>query len=107
MQDTAAASRRAVARRSPQVAALTDSVSSRTIQVQGYEPKPDENMNPWTNEVAPDYFRTLGMPLVLGREFTERDVDGAPLVAIVNEIVRAATTSAPRIPSAAASAGAR
>ena len=64
---------------------LTDSVSSRTVQVQGYETKPDENMNPWTNEVAPDHFRTMGMPLVLGREFTERDAEGAPLVGIVNE----------------------
>jgi predicted permease len=68
-----------------QVPALTGSASSRTIQVQGYEPKPDENMNPWTNEVAPDYFRTMGMPLIAGREFTERDAEGAPLVAIVNE----------------------
>jgi predicted permease len=68
-----------------QVPALTGSASSRTIQVQGYEPKPDENMNPWTNEVAPDYFRTMRMPLIIGREFNERDVDGAPLVAIVNE----------------------
>ena len=68
-----------------QVPALTGSASSRTIQVQGYEPKPDENMNPWTNEIAPDYFRTMGMPLIAGREFTERDVEGAPLVAVVNE----------------------
>ena len=42
-------------------------------------------MNPWTNEVAPDYFRTMGMPLVVGREFNERDAAGAPLVGIVNE----------------------
>ena len=68
-----------------QVAALTDSVSSRTVQVQNYTSKPDEDMNPWTNEVAPDYFRTLGMPLLMGREFNERDVEGAPAVAIVNE----------------------
>lgn len=68
-----------------QVAALTDSVSVRTIQVQNYTPKPDEDMNPWTNEVAPDYFRTVGMPLLMGREFNERDVAGAPRVAIVNE----------------------
>jgi predicted permease len=68
-----------------QVAALTGSASSRTVQVQGYEPKPDENMNPWTNEIAPDYFKTMGMPLVMGREFDDRDVAGAPLVAIVNE----------------------
>ena len=62
-----------------------DRHASRTVQVQGYEPKPDENMNPWTNEVAPDYFSTMGIPLVMGREFSERDGDGAPLVAIVNE----------------------
>jgi predicted permease len=68
-----------------QVPMLTGNVASRTVQVQGYEPKPDENLNPWTNEVGPDYFRTTGMPLVAGREFTERDVEGAPLVAIVNE----------------------
>jgi predicted permease len=68
-----------------QVAALTGSASSRTIQVQGYQQKPDENMNPWTNEIAPDYFRTMAMPLVIGREFDERDAEGAPLVAIVNE----------------------
>lgn len=68
-----------------QVPALTGSASSRTIEVQGYERKPDENMNPWTNEVGPDYFRTMAMPLIAGREFTERDVAGAPLVAVVNE----------------------
>jgi len=68
-----------------QIPALTGSASSRTIQVQGYEPKQDENMNPWTNEIAPDYFRTMKMPLLLGREFSEGDAEGAPLVAIVNE----------------------
>ena len=64
---------------------LSDSVSSRTVQVQGYQTKPDENMNPWTNDVAPDHFRTMGIPLVLGREFTDRDGADAPLVGIVNE----------------------
>jgi predicted permease len=68
-----------------QVPALTGSASSRTIQVQGYEPKPDENLNPWTNEIAPDYFKTMGLPLIAGREFTESDGEGTPQVAIVNE----------------------
>jgi predicted permease len=68
-----------------QVPILTGNASSRTVQVLGYEPKQDENMNPWNNEVGTDYFRTMGMPLVVGREFNDRDVAGAPLVAVVNE----------------------
>jgi predicted permease len=37
------------------------------------------------NAVYPDYFRTLGIPILRGREFTFRDVAGAPGVAIVNQ----------------------
>jgi predicted permease len=37
------------------------------------------------NYVGPDFFRTLGIPLLAGREFTTADAAGAPLVAIVNE----------------------
>jgi putative ABC transport system permease protein len=35
--------------------------------------------------VTPDYFRTLGIQIVRGREFTSDDADTAPRVAIVNE----------------------
>jgi len=34
---------------------------------------------------SPDYFRTLGIPLLLGRRFTDADNAQGPLVAIVNE----------------------
>jgi predicted permease len=37
------------------------------------------------NFVSPDYFRTIGLPLVAGRAFAASDRAGAPLVAIVNE----------------------
>jgi predicted permease len=37
------------------------------------------------NSVGPDYFRTFGIPLIAGREFTARDTAGAPKVAIINE----------------------
>ncbi|MBL8136120.1 MAG: ABC transporter permease [Acidobacteria bacterium] len=66
-------------------AVLIGNVAARTVQVQGYAPQQGEDMNPWTNEVGPDYFRTLGIALVAGRGFTARDVDGAPRVAVVNE----------------------
>jgi putative ABC transport system permease protein len=36
--------------------------------------------------ISPDYFRTLGIPLVKGRPFTGADSEGAPRVAIVNEV---------------------
>jgi len=36
------------------------------------------------NHVAPDYFRTLGIPLLQGGDFTNRDRTGAPGVAIVS-----------------------
>ncbi len=35
--------------------------------------------------VSASYFRTLGIPLVLGRAFTDRDTTAAPPVCIVNE----------------------
>lgn len=32
-----------------------------------------------------DFLRTLGIPLLSGREFTRADIEGAPKVAIVNQ----------------------
>jgi putative ABC transport system permease protein len=37
------------------------------------------------NVVTPDYFRTLQVPVVRGRDFTDRDRIDAPFVAIINE----------------------
>src|SRR4029453_1166130 len=34
--------------------------------------------------VSPDYFRTLGIPLIQGRTFADQDREPAPAVAIVN-----------------------
>jgi predicted permease len=37
------------------------------------------------NRIAPDYFRTLGIPILEGREFTDQDRMGTSPVAILNE----------------------
>jgi putative ABC transport system permease protein len=37
------------------------------------------------NVIGPAFFRTLGVPIATGRDFTDQDADGAPPVAIVNE----------------------
>ncbi|HEV2985838.1 MAG TPA: ABC transporter permease, partial [Vicinamibacterales bacterium] len=36
-------------------------------------------------QISPDYFKTMEMPLVSGRSFTERDNQAAPRVAVINE----------------------
>ena len=37
------------------------------------------------NDVGPDYFRTMGIPILAGREFVASDRKGSPEVAILNE----------------------
>jgi macrolide transport system ATP-binding/permease protein len=65
------------------------SFSSTPIAVDGYQPPPEEQPTVQYNEVGPDYFATLGIPLVSGREFTRADDDKAALVAVVNETMAA------------------
>jgi putative ABC transport system permease protein len=55
------------------------------VSVEGFPAGPDTDMNSRYNEIGPGYFRTLGVPLISGREFTRADTFGAPKVAIVNE----------------------
>ena len=67
------------------VALMDGSDTSSTVLVQGYQAKEDENMNPGLNMVGPDFFTTLGIPLLRGREILDSDRMGAPKVAVVNE----------------------
>lgn len=55
------------------------------VRVEEYEVPPGASNLVGFNMVAPRYFETLATPLSSGREFTWRDADGAPRVAIVNE----------------------
>ena len=68
-----------------EVALMTDSHNSSTVAVEGYEPKDGENVNPDVNRVGPQFFATLDIPLLAGRDFSGADRAEAPKVAIVNE----------------------
>ena len=67
------------------VALIDGSSWGTSVQVQGFENGPDIDSGSRYNEVGIDYYRTLKMPLIAGREFTAADSLGAPEVAIVNE----------------------
>ncbi|MCH9647583.1 MAG: ABC transporter permease [Deltaproteobacteria bacterium] len=55
------------------------------VSVQGFDAGPDTDTHASFNEVGPDFFSTLGIPLLAGREFDVSDDLGAQQVAIVNE----------------------
>ena len=52
---------------------------------EGYVPKPHESLEVRRASVTAGYFQTMKIPLIEGREFTSRDADDAPRVAIVDE----------------------
>jgi predicted permease len=56
-----------------------------TVTVEGYTTKQGEWVDPHMQFVSTGYFATLGVPVLAGRDFTERDDKGAPQVAIVNQ----------------------
>src|SRR5437899_1284737 len=49
------------------------------------EPKPSEPQQSGYSQVSPNYFPTMGIPLLRGRHFDNHDTVDAPFVAIVNE----------------------
>jgi len=57
----------------------------REIAVEGHIFRPGEDDTTLINAIAPGYFRVTGTPILLGRDFAERDESSANHVAIVNE----------------------
>jgi predicted permease len=46
---------------------------------------PGKSLDMYRHKISPGYFSTLGIPIVLGRDFSGQDLEGAPKVAIVNQ----------------------
>jgi len=64
---------------------LADSNWNSSVAVEGFQAGPDTDTTAAVNRIAPQYFRTLGVPLIAGREFTRADALTTPKVAVVNE----------------------
>ncbi len=56
-----------------------------TVNVENYQPREGEDMNPYSNLVSPDYFKTMQMPIVAGRDFNEHDNLKSGNVGIINQ----------------------
>ena len=67
------------------VAVFAGNSWGNNVMVEGFEAGPDTNRNSRFNRVGPGYYRTLGIPVLAGREFTESDDRESPQVVIVNE----------------------
>jgi predicted permease len=61
--------------------------SDFTVRIDGYTPAPNEELSVYFNRVGSDYLRTMGIAIVAGRDFTDRDTADIPDVGIVNETI--------------------
>ncbi|HEV7395589.1 MAG TPA: ABC transporter permease [Pyrinomonadaceae bacterium] len=52
---------------------------------EGHEPSGDEAPQAEMKVISPGYFQSMGMPLAQGRDFQEADIDGTPLVAVIDQ----------------------
>ncbi len=63
---------------------LEDNEWDSSMSVEGFSPaKPNEHAQPFMNQIGPNYFATLGVPVVAGRDFNindNRDVKHGPEV---------------------------
>ena len=57
---------------------------TRDIEIEGYVARPKEDLRFLINPIASDYFNTLRIPLLAGRDFSDTDDTSSAKVAVVN-----------------------
>ncbi len=67
------------------VPVLQDNEWDNWVTIEGYTPKQGEYPDPHMQYCSTDFFHALKIPIMLGRDFTLKDTDGAPKVGIINQ----------------------
>jgi predicted permease len=65
------------------LAPLSGNIGSNSVWMDGRDSQ--RKLETFFSRIGPDYFKTLDIPLVAGRDFNDHDAANAPKVAIVNE----------------------
>jgi predicted permease len=64
---------------------FSGSESGDQIDVEGFTPQDKKDKGSRFDSVGPQYFSTVGIPLLLGREFDQHDTTTSPRVCVINE----------------------
>jgi predicted permease len=59
--------------------------SGTAVYPDGFRPATDDDREARFDQAGPGYFTGVGIPIVLGRDFSEHDAAGAPPVTVINE----------------------
>lgn len=63
---------------------LAGGTSDSYMTVEGHQTKDGEDMQAYMNWLSPEYFASMGVPLLEGRDFDRRDIKSQATVAVVN-----------------------
>ena len=64
---------------------MSGTESADDIKIEGFTPKQDHDEQAWDDWVGPDYFKIVGIPILLGRGIGPQDVASSAPVAVINE----------------------
>jgi len=64
---------------------FSGSETGDSIAVDGYTPKPGDDMHSTMDHVGPRYFSVVGIPILMGREIESQDSGNGPRAAVINQ----------------------